>query len=1087
MKVMHNLSALGAFNSLNAVNGALQKTMRALSTGMRINSASDDAAGFAISEKMRSQICGMDKAIHNTQDGISLIQTAEGALDGTNSCLQRMRELAVQASNDTLTSQDRQYIQLEIDQLKANVDRIAETTQFNRKRLLDGSCGVLWSCSSENVKAKINGGIISFDEFGQKVDVSGNYRLTLRTEAGQTQIQKSSVMLIKHENVTMDRIINNEAGMYDVKVNNVPAGNYELTSEPPTESRAIITGTYGMRLGDFEDALSSETTDSKLKRNASVLFEVVNVDSENGNISVNATSRVLCTDGTTKNYRQDNIILSEGKASDLSKVLGVGDEDGAFSLTLNRNAAEEFSAGFKFVYNITTAGNVEGADRVITITNEQNPEWPGSWEETQQIYKTNLFKPKEPVDTSAQVVFLIDNSGSMGTSFQTVKANISSFLSNIRAQGVNDVSIAIVRYTAPSSSNGSSLKSASGWVSDEKQLEALLSAGPSGGLVDQYQAVVETVNKYYGAGTTGAAAKHIVLITDTNQETNPSPYTLTDAQNALSSAGVTLSAVRNNFKDIEDLVTSNGHDMNITSQQWGTDLVNNLAKQIGEEAIEPFLNGTPFYQFQQFDSVFPDENSANRIIQVEKDGEITNIAINPTDTMRTAAAKIEAATGGKTTIKVTEDNDTGEVGALFTTMLDYGTKLKFSGDREVLNILGLRSNFEQKFSLDADKVTKRDIHFRNFYLNSENGRVYDGDIVIRTTEDDIPEYSDMTTFEAAYLGQIPKHDVKLRDINNFWDSQGVFMIDRPQTITITQGNGQTAEVTLYETDTIQDIRKKLNDAIAKDLGQSKYIKGSTDNFVSFVYDGTEQNNGSESVAGTFIVRSAVAGKAGELHFSGSEELMKALGLNTIQESREHNYTLSVHDAHSGKFITSCAKSSGGTFRNIISDNIEIEIDPMPDIFSSWNETAKRYVPESSMSYYTLHLEDNSAAFQTGANMGEDFFIQLGDASVNSLGIAGVSVTTRESSARSIGILDNAIKKVSAQRAKLGAYTNALEHTLENLTTSSANLTQAESRIRDADMSAAMIDFVKLQILNQSATSMLAQANNLPQSVLSLMQ
>lgn len=118
MRIYHNIPALFAYNALSNTNTALQKSINKLSTGLRINSAADDAAGLAISEKMRAQVNGLDKAVANAQDGISMIQTAEGALNETHSILQRMRELSVQAANDTLTSNDRQYIQLEVDQLR---------------------------------------------------------------------------------------------------------------------------------------------------------------------------------------------------------------------------------------------------------------------------------------------------------------------------------------------------------------------------------------------------------------------------------------------------------------------------------------------------------------------------------------------------------------------------------------------------------------------------------------------------------------------------------------------------------------------------------------------------------------------------------------------------------------------------------------------------------------------------------------------------------------------------------------------------------------------------------------------------------
>ena len=204
MRINTNLSALTAFNSLNSTNKSLQKTIRALSSGLRINSASDDAAGFAVSEKMRSQISGLNVAMKNSQDGISLLQTAEGALGETNSMLQRMRELSVQAGNDTLTSQDRQYIQLEIDELRDQIDRIANTTQFNKKRILDGSSGAMWSSSDAGVKAKIHGGLVSIDEFGQKVNHEGNYRIEVSAEPGQPQVQKSNITPIAEYGVEVE-------------------------------------------------------------------------------------------------------------------------------------------------------------------------------------------------------------------------------------------------------------------------------------------------------------------------------------------------------------------------------------------------------------------------------------------------------------------------------------------------------------------------------------------------------------------------------------------------------------------------------------------------------------------------------------------------------------------------------------------------------------------------------------------------------------------------------------------------------------------------------------------------------------------
>ncbi|ORX24532.1 flagellin [Thermoanaerobacterium sp. PSU-2] len=142
MVINTNISAINAWRALETNNTNTQKALQKLSSGYRINSAADDAAGLAISEKMKAQIAGLDQAQRNAQDGISLLQTAEGALNETTSILQRMRELVVQASNDTNTNTDKVNIQKEIDQLKQEINRIATTTQFNQKNLLDGTANV---------------------------------------------------------------------------------------------------------------------------------------------------------------------------------------------------------------------------------------------------------------------------------------------------------------------------------------------------------------------------------------------------------------------------------------------------------------------------------------------------------------------------------------------------------------------------------------------------------------------------------------------------------------------------------------------------------------------------------------------------------------------------------------------------------------------------------------------------------------------------------------------------------------------------------------------------------------------------------
>lgn len=188
MRINHNISAMNTYRQLVGNNTAVAKSLEKLSSGLRINRAGDDAAGLAISEKMRGQIRGLDMASKNAQDGISLIQTAEGALNETHSILQRMRELAVQASSDTNTAQDRLNLQDEMDQLTKEIDRIRNTTQFNTKNLLDGSMGsaVNTAVANENTSNVLKDGGLAATAGSLLTDLTDSNGNNLGIQVGDT-------------------------------------------------------------------------------------------------------------------------------------------------------------------------------------------------------------------------------------------------------------------------------------------------------------------------------------------------------------------------------------------------------------------------------------------------------------------------------------------------------------------------------------------------------------------------------------------------------------------------------------------------------------------------------------------------------------------------------------------------------------------------------------------------------------------------------------------------------------------------------------------------------------------------------------
>jgi len=767
MRVYHNIPALFTYNALNSTNEALQKSINKLSTGLRINTAADDAAGLAISEKMRAQIRGLDMAVRNAQDGISMIQTAEGALNETHSIIQRMRELAVQAANDTLTANDRQVIQLEIDQLKEEVDRIASTTQFNKKKLLDGTAAVLWSADKLETKAFVRGSLRQVDQFGQKAAAEGNFKIAINATPGQGQIQKSDVFKIKHENVMMNVSVNTLEGVNGVSIDGLPAGDYALTLErvaTAIAATANLVSWYG-----FDGLVVSGANASA---NANILFEVVNVDTVAKQVTFRGVSYVLDKDGNLTNYVDENIVV----------------------------------------------------------------------------------------------------------------------------------------------------------------------------------------------GTAGMAYTNL---------------------------GVTLG--------------------------------------------------------------------------------LTGIG-----------ATITATVGNKLVYQVNAAVDTGNIAATWDFDINSAWPLGWNGADSLA------------FAFNSAGIDGKTVHFRTFYLNTTNGVTYEGDISTRfgsLASLSADETVTGASFTAAYVGQVAADDVMLRDLDRFWDANGKFMLEDPQTLTLIQGDGTKASVTLYATDTIRNVQEKLNAAIRDQLGQGQYVSSNADKFVTYVSEDDEASNTPEAVAGTFVIRSVIAGTNGEISFAGDEDVIKALSLSVIQASKENEFRVSAQDAHSGATVASNVKVTGNLLIGIVHPNVDVEFDPMADIAVSWNANTRQFelAAESGTYETSLHLADNSTVFQIGANENEDMGVDIGDMSARSLGIHRVLVTDRDSAARSITIIDSALDRVSNQRAKLGAYQNRLEHTINNLNTASQNLTAAESRIRDLDMAQEMMNFTKLQILMQAGNAMLAQANTLPQAVLQLLR
>ena len=209
MRINTNVAALNSYNQLKQTNSNMEKSLERLSSGSRINRAADDAAGLAISEKMNSQVKGLAQAQRNAQDSISMIQTAEGALKETHSILQRMRELSVQAANDSNTDADRSEIQKEVEQLRDEITRIADTTEFNTKKLLNGDLkdnSALASTSGTGGTVNTGGSQVRFSETYtiEQHDAGGSAGVQVKNSLGEIVAEASASTAVTFDNIEFD-------------------------------------------------------------------------------------------------------------------------------------------------------------------------------------------------------------------------------------------------------------------------------------------------------------------------------------------------------------------------------------------------------------------------------------------------------------------------------------------------------------------------------------------------------------------------------------------------------------------------------------------------------------------------------------------------------------------------------------------------------------------------------------------------------------------------------------------------------------------------------------------------------------------
>jgi flagellin len=382
-------------------------------------------------------------------------------------------------------------------------------------------------------------------------------------------------------------------------------------------------------------------------------------------------------------------------------------------------------------------------------------------------------------------------------------------------------------------------------------------------------------------------------------------------------------------------------------------------------------------------------------------------------------------------------------------------------------------------------------------INHNTGNVDIGNMTINFRENSNDGSSAVSTLAGQTLlddfdvqvtgsGEAASTTSKLKDLGVFVDSDGNSLFENKQELTI-WGNGTSHTIYLEGDDTISEVEDKITKALVEGLSM-----GSDDNNVNshlVDYVSVPSDYGPKAVKGTFIIQSALTGEQGELAFSGDQRLIDGLSLNVIQESTNNTTKVEVYNAHTGELVGTDETGNDRVYGII--GGVEIVLDSRAGLDETWNTVTEsidfEMNDEAANEEYFLHIVDNSTDLQIGANAGQTLAVSIPQLDVTGLGLDTVTLVSQELAQKAIPDIDAAVNMVVSIRATIGAQINRLEHTVVNLDTARENMTASESRIRDLDMAEEMATFTRYQMLSQAGISMLAQANQIPQMALQLLQ
>ncbi len=1144
LRIYNNVTALTALRNLGRSSERLGTSIERLSSGLRINTAGDDPAGLAISEKLHNQVLGLQRATLNAQDGASLLQTAEGALSEVHSILQRMRQLAVQAANDTLTQQDRVEIQREIDQLNEEINRISRTTEFNTKSLLDGSATALASTDSPNEMQVIIRDVVQ----------EGNYQITKQNVPGQAQVLKSDIfnLVATSKNPSGTRGLARDWGastLFQGVGEALSASdltswrNFEFSHNIGGENNLVrdfrievkqVAGAADSQVAIVDHYFKTQggksgfalATTGTLGAGDSGYYEieVASVYSNDGVIDTSLgsanlyelTARELDAKGGV--IRTVHFDVTHAQASTAQDLLGTNMAGlitgGVTSITMGTDQCK-WAVGDKFLVVVNSAADFAGTPYV---------------QQVKQDMADNGFQ----VDTTGSGIrndAAEDRVGlytSLGTDLNAIDGSTySTSMAYYDSSGNRQMGTGDIRY----GESGYTVRSAGGSVDFYLEESTLAERTTTLSQVDKFQDAFihggQVVTIYNGKGasasftlngsdtlekvaekirdaiikpisqgglgmgidgdlsrSTGVDGNVCVFVSEPKEATDEAlPATFVIRSTVPGKGGRLVFSADQGVLDAFSLAQIQDPEdpMQVTVTDAHTGALVGTTT-VDDGVVRNLIKGVDLVIDQRTDSLVRFVPGGITL----KPGDVTE---GGSALAGTASAAVDIVAGSATFARNMFQNfkgldaDAGPVGSPLNSVANFELATNgAAGDQfSVADFLFMASPPSAKTGL-ALGVPAISANTTAGYYTLEVVAI--NGVTAAGTSDTLTNIDTAASGMDVRLSKYDRNGTLLEQatVNVGDTSAGIAVTNTPLELFRRNFAGGTGLVT-------EGIANADSATVNLGVGADRYYVGDRIAFAIANASGSTTamlrndttDTGFFGTSGLTYDGGVTGAVSGAPVRTGLVEVLGAADFSAAAGTKA-DVTVGYYDS-AGNFLV------GGGSVLLGQPGDTIQAGTVQFSLTADQTAGPGFVFESApgAAVEFVHLVDNRISLQVGANEGQSMIAAISQLDTTALGLDDLLVISRVFAQEALAKVDNAVNVVSSQRAKLGALINRLEATRSVLQIQSENLLASESRIRDLDIASQTIEFTRDQILTQAGTALLAQANALPQSVLQLLQ